>query len=83
MLSSVPFLVIAAWLYNHARGSLLVIALFHSSLDAVDGSSLLATLSYYEAVIAFAVVALLLVLLTRGRLAYKPIPDLQPVASAS
>jgi hypothetical protein len=79
VLSSVPFLVLAAWLYNNARGSLLIIALFQSSLDAADGSSLLANLTYYEGVLAFAVVALLLVLLTRGRLGYKPIPDLQPV----
>lgn len=83
VLSSAPFLVLAAWLYNHARGSLLVITLFHSSLDAADGSPLLANLSYYDAVLAFAVVALLLVLLTRGRLAYKPIPDLQPVPPTS
>jgi membrane protease YdiL (CAAX protease family) len=83
VLSSVPFLVLAAWLYNHARGSLLIVALFQSSLDAADGSSLLAKLTYYEGVLAFAVVALLLVVLTRGRLGYKPIPDLQPVAPAS
>jgi membrane protease YdiL (CAAX protease family) len=83
VLSSVPFLVLAAWLYNQARGSLLIIALFQSSLDAVDGSSLLTKLTYYEGVLAFAVVALLLVLLTRGRLGYKPTPDLQPVPTAA
>jgi uncharacterized protein len=82
VLSSVPFLVLAAWLYNKARGSLLIIALFHSSLDAADGSSLLSKLTYYEFFGALAVVVVLLVLLTRGRLAYKPIPDLQPVPPA-
>jgi uncharacterized protein len=78
VLSSVPFLVLGAWLYNNARGSLLIIALFQSSLDAVDGSSLLSNLTYYEGILAFAVVAVLLVVLTRGRLSYKPSPDLLP-----
>lgn len=82
VLSSVPFLVLGAWLYNQARGSLLIIALFHSSLDAADGSSLLSNLTYYESVLAFAIVAVLLVLLTRGRLAYQPAPDLQPLPPA-
>lgn len=83
VLSSVPFVALASWLYNQARGSLLIIALFQGSLDAADGLSLLTNLTYYEAVLAFAVVAALLVLLTRGRLGYKPSPDLQPVPSAA
>lgn len=71
-LSVVPFLALAAWLYNHARGSLIIVALFHSSLDAVDGSALLSRLTYYEFIGALALLVALLLLLTRGRLAYKP-----------
>lgn len=85
VLFSVPVRVLAAWLYNNARGSLLIIGLFHSSLDTVTGLALLSALlpkGVDPGVViyaSFAVAALLLVLLTRGRLAYKPIPDLQPV----
>jgi len=82
VMSSVPFMVIAAWLYNKARGSLLILALFHSSLDAVNGTALLSQLTYYEFIGALVVMAVLLVLFTRRRLAYKPIPDLQPVPPA-
>ncbi len=82
VLSSVPFLVMTALLYNKSRGSLLLIALFHSSLDATNGTPLLSKLTYYEFFGAFAVVVMLLILLTRGRLAYQPIPDLQSVQAA-
>jgi len=88
VLFSVPVRVLAAWLYNNTGGSLLLIGLFHSSLGATTGAVLLPylvpkgadlTVEIYG---AFAVAALLLVLLTRGRLTYKPIPDLQSVPTA-
>ncbi len=88
VLLSVPFRVFAAWVYNNARGSLLILGLLHSSFDATTGAVLLPLLlpkgvdTTAELLVAFTVVAMLLVLLTRGRLAYKPIPDLQPVPSA-
>lgn len=82
VLSSVPFLVLAAWLYNKARGSLLILALFHSSLDAADGTALLSQLNYYVFIGALTIVVVLLILLTRGRLAYQPISDLQTVPPA-
>lgn len=88
VLFSIPVRVLAAWLYNNARGSLLIIGLFHSSLDAVTGAVILPYLlpkSVDPGVVvygSFALVALLLVLLTRGRLAYKPSPDLQPAPPA-
>jgi uncharacterized protein len=70
--SVVPFLALAAWLYNCARGSLIIVALFHSSLDAVDGLPLLSRITYYEFLGALAVVVALLLILARGRLGYKP-----------
>jgi uncharacterized protein len=87
VLGSVPVRVLAAWVYNNTRGSLLIIGLFHSALDATTGVVLLPLLvpgggTYAQVFGAFAVVALLLVLFTRGKLSYKPIPDLQPVPPA-
>jgi membrane protease YdiL (CAAX protease family) len=88
VLGSVPWRVLAAWVYNNTRGSLLLLGLLHSSMDATTGAVLLPALvpgggTYAEIFGAWAVVALLLVLLTRGRLAYQPIPDLQPVPGAA
>jgi hypothetical protein len=60
----------------------IIIALFHSSLDSVDGSGLLPNLNYYVFIGALALVALLLILFTRGRLGYRPTPDLLPVPPA-
>lgn len=87
VLFSVPVRIIAAWLYNNARGSLLLMGLFHSALGATAGAALLPHLVPQGANLtfviygSFAVVALLLVILTRGRLAYKAESrDLQPVS---
>jgi hypothetical protein len=38
ILFSVPVRVVAAWLYNSAKGSLLLIGLFHASLGATAGN---------------------------------------------
>lgn len=88
VLFSVPVRIIAAWLYNNARGSMLVVGLFHSSLGAVTGAVLLPHLVPNGANLTFAiygafgVLALLLVIVTRGRLAYKHSSrNLQPVAN--
>lgn len=83
VLFSVPVRVIAAWLYNNAKGSLLLLGLFHASLGATAGAVLLPYLVpkganlTYAVYGAIAVAALLLILVTRGRLSYKPeSPDL-------
>lgn len=88
VLFSVPVRVIAAWLYNNTKGSLLLVGLFHASLGATAGTVLLpyllpkgadATFAVYGSV---AVAALLLVILTRGRLSYQARPELQPIPPA-
>lgn len=85
ILFSVPVRVIAAWLYNSARGSVLINGLFHSSMGAVAGTALLPYLVpkganlTWEVYGSFAVVAALLIVVTRGRLAYHAdSPDLRP-----
>lgn len=88
VLFSVPVRVIAAWLYNNTRGSMLIMGLFHGSLGAVAGSVLLPYIvpkganPTYVIYGAFAVLAALIVLVTRGRLSYKSNPDLLPVPTA-
>ena len=84
VLGSVPVRVLAAWVYNNTRGSLLIVGLFHAALDTTTGAVLLPQLvpgggTYAEVFGAFAVAALVLVLVTRGRLGYKQIPELEPV----
>lgn len=88
VLFSVPVRVIAAWLYNNTRGSMLIMGLFHGSLGAVAGSVLLPYIvpkganPTYVIYGAFAVLAALIALVTRGRLSYKSNPDLLPVPTA-
>ncbi|HEX6798487.1 MAG TPA: CPBP family glutamic-type intramembrane protease [Ktedonobacterales bacterium] len=88
VLFSVPVRVLAAWVYNNARGSLLIIGLLHSSLDAVTGAVILPYLlpkGVDPGIVvygSFGVAALLLIIVTRGRLSYKQTRDLQPVPSA-
>ncbi|HLW01379.1 MAG TPA: CPBP family glutamic-type intramembrane protease [Ktedonobacterales bacterium] len=88
VLLAVPFRVLAAWLYNNAKGSLLILGLFHASFDATTGSVLVPLLlpkgvdTTVELLVSLAVAAVLLALFTRRRLAYQPISDLQPVPPA-
>jgi membrane protease YdiL (CAAX protease family) len=84
---SIPVRVIATWLYNNAKGSLLIVGLFHSALGATTGAVLFPYLVpkganlTWEIYGSFAVVAVLLILITRGRLSYThDAPDLQPTA---
>lgn len=80
--SSIPVRVIAAWLYNNSRGSVLIMGLLHASLGATAGTVVLPylvpkgtdlTLPVYGSI---AVAAALLVIVTRGRLSYTPSPEL-------
>jgi hypothetical protein len=82
VLFSVPVRVVAAWVYNNARGSLLLIGLFHASLGATAGAVVLPFLVpkganlTFEVYGAFGALALLLIIVTRGKLSYKPFADL-------
>jgi len=77
---------IYTWIYNHAKGSILIAILIHAAANAASGLvnnlipanpslSGLAHALYYDnwsLVIAFGAVAVLLVVATRGRLGYQP-----------
>ena len=81
-LYSIIVAVLFTWVYNRNRGSALIVALFHAALNT--SSSLVAPLVPIADPVLFAqhiytvmltvvsLVALLLIIVTRGRLAYKP-----------
>jgi uncharacterized protein len=75
------FRVTIVWLYNSAGRSVLIVALFHSSFNSVTGSQ--EAMRFIRELIAgptalviglavVAVVAVLVTVLTKGRLAYRP-----------
>ncbi len=78
ILFSVPMRILITWLFNSTGGSVPVIALFHASIDTTASSAILT--SFYPGVdgrllyVGMAMVALAVVLATRGRLGYREAP---------
>jgi uncharacterized protein len=81
------FRVLIMWLYNATGRSVLIVALFHGSFNSVTGSDF--ATRYIRELIAgpaalltclavLSVVAVLITLLTRGRLAYRPDSTARP-----
>jgi CAAX protease family protein len=69
--------IIFTWVFNHTRGSLFIAILLHASIDTSSAlvplfPGLNTTGSDLAAVIGWGVPALLIVILTRGRLGYQP-----------
>jgi uncharacterized protein len=70
--------VVIMWLYNGSGRSVLIVALFHSAFNAISGSEnitpilLPGTAASLIPIGAVALIAVLLVVFTRGRLAYEP-----------
>jgi membrane protease YdiL (CAAX protease family) len=78
-LAIVSLAVIMTWIYNLSRGSIFTAILAHASLNTPESGGLLALFPAVSMVgvhlallIAFGVPALLIVILTRGRLGYQP-----------
>ena len=76
---AVFFRVVIMWLYNGSGRSVLVVALFHSAYNSAWGTGdkkfaneLLSGSALPYAVVAVAVVAVVLAIMTRGRLACEP-----------
>jgi membrane protease YdiL (CAAX protease family) len=79
------------WVFNNTMGSILIAVLLHAALDASNGGSdYMARLlpasqlgAYGLATLLLPLVAaVVLLIITRGRLSYKLVPDLQPVVAA-
>ncbi len=71
---SVPVRILMTWVYNSTRGSLPVVALLHASIDTTASGAVL--LAFFPAVdgrllyVGIAIVAVVIVAATRGRLGY-------------
>lgn len=83
VLNATSFTVVMTWVFNNTRGSLLIAFLLHAAFDESFGVAvalglfshpLLSTIpatAYLAGVMSMGVVALLVVVLTRGRLSYE------------
>jgi uncharacterized protein len=71
---SVPVRILMTWVYNSTRGSLPVVALLHASIDTTASGAVL--LAFFPAIdgrllyVGIAIVAVVVVAATRGRLGY-------------
>ena len=75
LLTVVAIAIIITWVYNHTQGSLLLVMLVHSSVNAAQAGLVNPLVprvahSNVSALLAFGLVAMALLLLTRGRLGY-------------
>jgi len=72
--------IVITWVYNHTQGSLFIAILLHASVNTAgilpelfpNPNIPVFTMSNVAMLIAVTVPALLIVLLTRGRLGYQP-----------
>ena len=80
ILSFIGTAIVITWVFNHTRGSLLIAILLHSTIDAFSSVAAatgflsahwMLTNGYLAQLISFGVVALLLIVVTRGRLGYQ------------
>lgn len=73
-LAAIAFTMIITWVFNHTRGSLLIAILLHASIDTFDTYNVqlfpAQAGSQTGALIGFSITALVIVVLTRGRLGY-------------
>jgi uncharacterized protein len=91
LLTAVAMTLIYTWLYNNTRGSILIAVLFHASINASStamGAAIPADVPLsgwlqpfvdhgWLNMLTFAVIALILVLSTRGALSYRDAPEIQ------
>jgi uncharacterized protein len=88
ILGTMSLAIVITWVFNHTQGSLLVAILLHATIDAFGSvawtslfpTHILLTNAYLATLIGFGVVALLLIVVTRGRLGYpRALPPPDPV----
>lgn len=63
--------VIFTWVFNNTGGSLLLTMLLHASANTIIGTVLLMQRGYLSLYLAYTVVAVLLIVTTRGSLSYR------------
>ena len=78
---TIPVRVLFTWLWNRTRGSVIVVALAHGAFNVTTGQAFLPefvpgdTLWVYG---VYTVLALIVIAVTRGRLAYKADDSVRP-----
>lgn len=72
---SAPVRILVTWLFNSTGGSVPIAALFHAAMDTAASAAVLATFYPWSdgniLYIGFAVIAVVLIVVTRGRLGYR------------
>jgi len=70
---AIPVRLIATWLFNSSGQSVVVVAVFHAAMNAVQGElgKLIPGYNTFYMLAAFAVVSFVLIAVTRGKLGYK------------
>ena len=79
IIGNIGLTIVMTWAFNHARGSLLIAILMHATLDAFGSAAVVSIFAtqwllingHVGLLIGFGVVALVLVVVTRGRLGYQ------------
>jgi uncharacterized protein len=81
-LTAITFTIVITWVFNNTRASLLLAILVHASIDTFGGTLAAifpakAVTSAFPYLIGFGVVAVVLIVLTRGRLDYERLAEAQ------
>jgi membrane protease YdiL (CAAX protease family) len=81
-LTAITFTIVISWVFNNTRASLLLAILVHASIDTFGGTLAAifpakAVASAFPYMIGFGVVAVVLIVLTRGRLDYEQLAEAQ------
>jgi hypothetical protein len=78
------FSIVTTWVFNNTQASVLLVTLVHASIDAFTiplgemfPARVLESAIPFTGVVAFGVVALVLIVLTRGRLSYERLVEAQ------
>jgi uncharacterized protein len=88
LLVVVALSIILTWIFNHTRGSILMAILAHASVDNPQAAlvptvfAVGVTTVNLAGLIGFVVPAILILVLTRGRLGYRPSQDLENISAA-
>lgn len=72
---AIPVRILATWLFNSVGQSVIIVALFHAAMNSMQGELQKAVPGYnaFYLLGAFAVVSVILIAVTRGRLGYKKV----------
>jgi membrane protease YdiL (CAAX protease family) len=87
-LTAIMFSIVTTWVFNNTKASVLLVTLVHASIDAFTiplgemfPARALSSAIPFTGVVAFGVVAVVLIVVTRGRLSYERIVEAQSAPS--